>query len=118
MGVKRESKLELAEALRSRYWAAGRQEKSHLLDEFVEVTGYHRMYALTLLRHGKPAKGAAGRRGGRAVVYGPAILMALEVIQEAMGWICGKRLGPFLPEILPALEEEGVLSLEPGGREV
>ena len=52
MGVKRESKHELAEAMRARYWAAKRKERGRLLDEFVEVTSYHRKYALTLLRHG------------------------------------------------------------------
>src|SRR3990170_4180957 len=102
MDVKKESKLELAEAMRGRYWAAGRREKGHLLDEFVAVTGYHRKYALTLLRQGKKDNRPSGQRGGRAVVYGPAVLAGLEVIEEAMGGICGKRLAPLLAEIVPA----------------
>ena len=79
--------------MRARYWAAKRKERGRLLDEFVEVTGYHRKYAMTLLRHGKRAGSGRHGRRGRAVVYGPAVLAALEVAQEAMGWICGKRLG-------------------------
>ncbi len=118
MGVKRESKHELAEAMRARYWAAKRKERGRLLDEFVEVTSYHRKYALTLLRHGVKARGPHQRRGGRGVVYGPAVLVALEVAQEAMGWICGKRLAPFLPELVPALEREGELCLTPAVREL
>ncbi len=118
MGVKRESKHELAEAMRARYWAGKRKEKGRLLDEFVEVTGYHRKYASTLLRHGRKSGSQRGRRGGRAVVYGPAVLVALEVAQEAMGWICGKRLAPFLLELVPALEREGALCLDPAVREV
>ena len=117
MGVRRESKHELAEAMRARYWAARRKERGRLLDDFVEVTGYHRKYALRLLRHGVRAGGPHQRRGGRAVVYGPAVLVALEVAQEAMGWICGKRLAPFLPELVPALEREGALCLAPAVRE-
>ncbi len=117
MSVKRGSKHELAEAMRGRYWAAGRKEKGHLLDEFVAVTGYHRKYALTLLRHGKKKGGGSKRRGGRAIVYGPAVLAALEVAQKAMGWICGKRLAPFLADLVPALEEEGELRLDPTVRE-
>ena len=118
MGVKRESKHELAEAMRARYWAAKRKERGRLLDEFVEVTSYHRKYALTLLRHGVKARGPHQRRGGRGVVYGPAVLVALEVAQEAMGWICGKRLAPFLPELVPALEREGELCLTLAVREL
>src|SRR4030067_534189 len=113
MSVKRGSKHELAEAMRGRYWAAGRKEKGHLLDECVEVTGYHRKYALTLLRHGKKRSGGPRRRGGRAVVYGPAVLAALEVAQKSMGWICGKRLATFLADLVPGLEEEGELYLDP-----
>jgi hypothetical protein len=45
------------------------------------------------------------------VTYGPAVLAALQVAAEATGWICGKRLAPFLPELLPALEQEGALHL-------
>lgn len=117
MGVKRDSKHELAEAMRSRYWAVGRKERGHLLDDFVEVTSYHRKYALALLRHGVSPGGPHQRRGGRGVVYGPAVLVALEVAQEAMGWICGKRLAPFLAELIPALEREGALCLTQGVQE-
>jgi len=37
--------------------------------------------------------------------------MALGVAAEATGWICGKRLAPFLPELLWALEREGALQV-------
>ncbi len=118
MGVTRESKHELAEAMRARYCAGGRKEKGRLLDELVELTGYHRKHALRVLRHGRKGGGQGRRRGGRGVVYGPAVLAALEVAQDAMGWICGKRLAPFLPELVPALEREGALCLDPAVREV
>lgn len=113
MRVRRQSKHELATALQGRYWRASRQNKGHMLDEFVAATGYHRKYALGLLRHGPP--GAKGRRraGGRPLTYGPAVMAALEVAAQATGWICGKRLAPFLEELVPALEQEEALVLTP-----
>lgn len=116
MRVRRESKHELAQSLHPRYERASRTLKGFLLDEFVAVTGYHRTYAQTLLRHGPPRPGRSLRRPGRPATYGPAGLAALEVAAQATGWICGKRLAPFLGELVPALEREGALCLAPDVR--
>jgi hypothetical protein len=110
-GVRQTSKHELVEALRERYWAASRQERSQLLDTVTEATGYHRKYALTLLRQGPPKRRPTLRRRGRPLTYGHEVIRALVVAAEATGWICGKRLAPFLPELIPALEREGALQL-------
>jgi hypothetical protein len=55
-GVRQTSKHELVEALRERYWAASRTERSQILDTVTEATGYHCKYALTLLRQGPPKR--------------------------------------------------------------
>jgi hypothetical protein len=112
MGVRRASKHELAAEWRGRYWKASRKERGRLLDEFVATTGYHRKYANLLLRHGPPKGGTGPDRRGHPVVYGPAVTAALEVAAEAAGWICGKRLAPFMAELVPALEREGALVLD------
>ena len=112
MGVRQESKHELAQGWRGRYRKVGRQEKGRLLDEFVSLTGYHRKYAMALLRHGPPGSGPRSARRGRPIVYGPSVLAALEVAAEAAGWICGKRLAPFMAELVPSLEHEGALELD------
>ena len=57
------------------------------------------------------AAGAAARRGGRPRVYSSVVVGALRVVAEASGWLCGKRLAPFLPELVPALAAEGELRL-------
>jgi integrase-like protein len=109
--VRQASKHELVAALRDRYWAASRTERSQVLDTVVEATGYHRKYALSLLRHGPPRKRPTLKRRGRPTLYSSEVIAALEVAAEATGWICGKRLVPFLPELVPALEREGALFL-------
>lgn len=116
MQVRRESKHELAQSLHPRYVRASRKLKGFLLEEFVAVTGYHRKYAQTLLRHGPPTPGRSLRRPGRPATYGPAVLAALEIAAEATGWMCGKHLAPFLGELVPALEREGALCLTPDVR--
>jgi hypothetical protein len=110
-GVRQASKHELVMALRERYWAASRGERSQILDTVVEATGYHRKYALTLLRHGVRPKRPTLHRVGRPLTYGPPVIAALQVAAEATGWICGKRLAPFLPELVPALEREKAVQL-------
>ena len=115
MTVRQQSKHELVTAVQRRYARAGRAEKGQILDEFVAATGYHRKWAIGLLRHGPPP--ARTGRGGRPRVYSVVVVGALRTVWEASGELCGKRLAPFLAEFVPALEAEGVLQLEPAIRE-
>jgi hypothetical protein len=110
MAVRQQSKHELVTAVQARYARAGRAEKGRILDEFVAATGYHRKWAIGLLRHGPPP--ARSGRGGRPRAYSAVVVGALRTVWEASGELCGKRLAPFLPELVPALEAEGVLTLE------
>ncbi len=108
MRVRRASKYELIEALRPRYLGADRAGKGRLLDEVVAATGYARKRAIRLLRAGPPS----GRGGhGRPRRYSAVVVGALRAAAEASGWVCGKRLAPFLAELVPALEAEGALAL-------
>ena len=115
MAVRQQSKHELVTALQRRYARARRAEKGQILDEFVAATGYHRKWAIELLRHGPPP--ARSGRGGRPRVYSAVVVGALRTVWEARGELCGKRRAPFLAELVPALEAEGVLALEPALRE-
>src|SRR5439155_22840949 len=115
MSVRQQSKHELVAAQRGRYLRAGRREKSAILDEFVEATAYHRKHAIRLLRRGPP-KPRAGH-GGRPRRYSTVVVGALRVVAEASDWLCGKRLAPFLAELVPALEAEAALRLELALRE-
>ena len=67
MGVRQQSKHELAGAIRKRYWAANRAVKGRILDEFVAATGYDRKWAIELLRSGPPPPRTG--HGGRPQIY-------------------------------------------------
>jgi hypothetical protein len=44
------TRAELVAAIRDRYRAGVRTDKSRILDEFVAVSGYHRRHAIRMLR--------------------------------------------------------------------
>jgi hypothetical protein len=102
-------KRELLDAIRPRYVRASKAEKGRILNEFVATTGYHRKYAIRLLRHGPPRRPAGRRRGHRT--YTPAVIHALTQVWEVCDGICSRRLHPFLPELLEALERHHELVL-------
>ena len=78
------SRQELAREVSVRYARASRSEKSRILDEFVRTTGYHRKYAMGVLRH-PPALRAGPIRRPRAARYGPDVVRALVRVWETAG---------------------------------
>jgi len=106
------SKRELLEAIRPRYLKANKSEKARILDEFCAATGYHRKYAIRLLKHGPPVRKL--KKTGRPKIYQGEVVTALTQIWEICGRICSRRLHPFLPEIVRVLEQhqELILSAE------
>jgi hypothetical protein len=100
--------VEYAAAVRPRYLKASKREKKRILDEFCQVTGYHRKSAVRLLRH--PPKASAKRRG-RPKKYGPDLVPPLKVAWESIDRCCSTRLAPFLPELIPILERHKELKL-------
>ena len=105
------SKKELTEAIRGRYLKANKAKKQQMLDEFVAATGYHRKYAIRLLRHGPGPR--AMKKKGRPKKYEGEVVDALIQVWEICGRICSKRLKPFLPEIIQVLERHNEIQLKP-----
>jgi len=101
------TKLEVLEKLRWRYAAAGPEHRRKLIDQVVELMGYHRKSALRALR----AKGPPGKKQrskvamGRPRLYEPErLLPVLKVIWLAGQQPCGRRLASMMPEWVPAYE--------------
>jgi hypothetical protein len=59
---------EYTEAVRGRYLGAAKKEKGRILDEFTQVTGYHRKAAVRLLRRGKSPRSSIGDAPGVMVL--------------------------------------------------
>jgi hypothetical protein len=109
--MSKRSKRELTKEIHPRYLKARKGEKKKILDEFTAATGYHRKYAIKLLKHGLKRKGY--KKVGRKKKYHGEVVDVLEKIWETCGRICSKRLHPFLPEMVSVMEREGELSCSP-----
>jgi len=96
---------EYTEAVRCRYLRVTKKEKGRILDEFTQVTGYHRKSAVRRLRRGNQP--LPGKRRGRPRCYGAPVVQELKVAWEATDRLCSRRLHPFLPELIKVLRRHG-----------
>ena len=103
------TRRELKQAVGVRYRAAGRWERRQLLDEFTQVTGYHRKHALRVLHRPFEPRPARPRKR----IYDEALRQALALLWEAADRICGKRLKALLPVLIESMERHGHLRLSP-----
>ena len=92
-----------------RYQRASRSRKTRMLDEFVANAGYARKYAIQLLNHPKTQKSQSQQ--ARLPHYCSEVKQALLLAWKAANQICPKRLIPFLPTLVEALERHGHLHL-------
>lgn len=96
---------EVLQKLRWRYQSAGAEHKRKLLDQAVELLGYHRKSAIRALRAPTVVRGPV-MLSGRPVSYEPGLLLPwLRPIWQATDYACGRRLVAMLPEWIPAYEQ-------------
>ncbi len=131
MGLTMKEKQAATKQLALDYKRAGKKEKGEILDTVIELTGYNRSYAARVLRERvKPRVLGKGRRGKvqvtlvedertkrkrkqrkRSRKYDRDVVVALRKVWVICDCICGKRLGPYLPEIIPVLGRLGELKI-------
>ena len=107
-------------ATRGRYQRASKKEKGKILGEFIELTGYHRVYARSLLRmvERKVVREQPRRAESKSAtvnsrkIYDQQVLVVLRQIWMILDYICGKRLVAIMPEVLGRLEYFGELKVE------
>ena len=101
------TRMQVLGKLRRRYKTAGLEHKTKLIDQAVQLLGYHRKAAIRAL--GQAAVRAASSPvilTGRPVEYEPSLLLPwLRPIWQATDYACGRRLAAMLPEWIPAYEQ-------------
>ncbi|MDQ5984534.1 MAG: ISNCY family transposase ISKol11 [Syntrophus sp. SKADARSKE-3] len=101
-----QSKKEYTEATHQRYKNASRRERTIILNEFCATTGYHRKYAIRLLRGFKRfTKPKPMKRGPKPVYQKEEILIPLKRIWLTANLPCSKRLKAILPIWLPGYDQ-------------
>lgn len=102
---------EIVRRKRKEYLKARKAEKKRILDEVEVLTGYHRKSLARMLREGVKPRNTPIKRP-RASKYEP-ILPQLRVLWAASFYACGKRLKPFLRELVSILIRFGEISVTP-----
>jgi hypothetical protein len=95
------SRWDYLKAIYSRYKKVSKPLRARILDEFCQVCGYNRKYAIRLLNGPAPQKPELTAAKGRRPTYGAKVILSLSAIWEAAGYPCSTRLKALLPLWLP-----------------
>ena len=132
MGLTMKEKQAVTKQLALSYKKAGKKKKGELLGWLIQLTSYSRSYAARILRQRARPKVLGRLKAGNVNItlvederrkrkkearekprkYGNEVFVALRKIWVICGYICGKRLAPYLSEIVPVLERWGELKVD------
>lgn len=103
-----QANAEIIKHYRNQYRRAPRREKSRIIDSIAESTGYSRKHIIHALNGDvEVPKQITRDRGSR---YEP-IIKPLEKIWAISNFLCGKRLEPFVPELVDSLKRHNEIDL-------
>lgn len=112
MGLSMAERKAVTKQMAGRYARASKAEKGRMLDELCALTGWTRRHARRALTEAANPPPASGRRRGRPPVYRGEVLVVLRKVWATLDGPSGKRLAPFLPEIVQAMERARELQID------
>jgi len=107
-----QSKKEYFEEMGSKYLNADKKEKTRLLNDLVEFTGYNRKYAIRRLSpQAFMSFGEKKERKPREKKYYPEVIVPLIKIWEVLDYPCSVRLHSQIPAMLEVMERTGEMDV-------
>jgi len=94
------SKSELIRSYRKRYRKATKREKTQIISQIVDATGYCRKHVIRALNRDLEVPKRIRRRKSSRYAH---LYNTLRKVWAAGNFVCGKRLQPFLPELVRSL---------------
>jgi hypothetical protein len=102
------SRSELIASYRKRYRKSSKKEKSLIISAIIDATGYCRKYVIRAMNADvRVPKKITRVRPSR---YGH-LYKTLKLVWAASNFLCGKRLKPFLPELVKSLKRHKEIKL-------
>jgi hypothetical protein len=109
-GLTMSQRKAVTKAKATAYAHGNRAKKTQILDDLVDLTGWHRDYARASLRQALKPR-LVKPRAPRGPTYGPRVIAALVKCWAVLRAPAGKRLAPMLPVLVPLLRRDGELDL-------
>jgi hypothetical protein len=103
-----QSRSELIKHYRKQYQHASKKHKSEILGFIVEATDYSRKHAIALLNHQPAPRQPVTRPRTSRYAH---LYETLRFVWATSNFLCGKRLEPFLPELVKSLKHHKEIRL-------
>ena len=101
--MSKKAKLEYLLEIRERYLKSDKQEKKKILDEFCQICGYNRKYAIRLLNK-PPSSSKENKRhkcGPKPKYNNSNVQEFIKMLWKRTNLLCSKRLKAIIPLWLP-----------------